>query len=317
MAVDRVPYLVGGGFEHSAEVMRSALYAATGGAEGITSTGDLQVLPLAVPGTSVRVLPGAATLLNRYGGGAGQSYAMRVQSATEVPITATGSTGGRSDLIIARIDDPTYQGISFDPATHQAARLDVIAGVPASTQSLAGLNLTYPAIPLARVDIPASTGTITAGMITDLRTIARPRSLRRMLTAQPTSTFALTKEKTTFVTFPSQKWSLPVPPWASRVIVRATVGSLWVNGTVASPGKAIGQLRVRIGTATSQASWYNFQALAAGARFTMDIADDVPITQHRGQTVDVSVEANSTTGSTQGPVSDSSSFLAIDLEWYE
>ena len=29
--------------------MRSALYAATGGAEGITSTGDLQVLPLAVP----------------------------------------------------------------------------------------------------------------------------------------------------------------------------------------------------------------------------------------------------------------------------
>ena len=37
MAMERVPYLVGGGFEHSAEVMRAMLAAATSGAEGIVN----------------------------------------------------------------------------------------------------------------------------------------------------------------------------------------------------------------------------------------------------------------------------------------
>lgn len=185
MAMERVPYLVGGGFEHSAEVMRAALAAATSGAEGVLGAGDFRVSPTAVPGTSVAVSPGNALLRNSYVGGGAQSYAARAPSQTELPIVATGSAGARTDLIVARIDDPTYQGGPFDPATFEAAKFEVIRGVPANTISVAGLGLSYPAIELARVTLPASTGTVTAGMITDLRSVALPRRDRRLVTVFP------------------------------------------------------------------------------------------------------------------------------------
>src|SRR5699024_8752782 len=95
MAMERVPYLVGGGFEHSAEVMRAMLAAATSGAEGIVNAGDMKVLPLSVPGTGVRIMPGNALIRNSYGGGQAQTYAARAGSQTEVSIDATGSSGGR------------------------------------------------------------------------------------------------------------------------------------------------------------------------------------------------------------------------------
>ena len=181
MALERVPYLVGGGFEHSAEVMRAALAAATSGAEGVLGAADFRVTPTAVPGTSVAVSPGNALLRNSYVGGGAQSYAVRAPSQTELPIQATGSAGARTDLVVARIDDPTYQGGAFDPATFEAAKFEVIRGVPANTVSVAGLGLSYPAIALARVTLPASTGTVTAGMITDLREVALPRRDRRLV----------------------------------------------------------------------------------------------------------------------------------------
>src|SRR5699024_9887877 len=129
MAMERVPYLVGGGFEHSAEVMRAMLAAATSGAEGIVNAGNFTVRPLAVPGTWVGGAPRSAPTPNSYGGGQAQTYACRAGSETEVPIAATGSSGWRNDLIVARIDDPTYQGGSFAPLTFEAARFEVISGV--------------------------------------------------------------------------------------------------------------------------------------------------------------------------------------------
>ena len=91
-------------------------------------------------------------------------------------------SGWRNDLIVARIDDPTYQGGSFDPATFEAARFEVISGVPSDQKDVSGLGLSYPAIPLARLNVPPSTGTITAAMITDLRKVALPRVERHLFT---------------------------------------------------------------------------------------------------------------------------------------
>src|SRR5690625_812668 len=152
MAMERVPYLVGGGFEHSAEVMRAMLAASTSGAEGIVTPGDMKVQPLSVPGTAVRVAPGNALIRNSYGGGQAQTYAARSSSQTEVPIRETGSSGSRADLIVARIDDPTYDGGTFDPNTFEAAKFQVIEGVSSSQKNLSGLGLSYPAIPLARIN---------------------------------------------------------------------------------------------------------------------------------------------------------------------
>src|SRR5699024_2615600 len=167
MAMERVPYLVGGGFEHSAEGMRAMLAASTSGAEGIVNAGDFKVRPLAVPGTSVRVAAGNALIRNSYGGGGAQTYACRAGSETQVAVEATGSAVPRTDLFVARIDDPSYQGGGLDRLSFEAARCAVIKGVPGATRTAAGLSLSNPARAVGRVARSASTGTVKAAMITD------------------------------------------------------------------------------------------------------------------------------------------------------
>src|SRR5699024_2266309 len=184
-------------------------------------------------GTSVRVAPGNALIRNSYGGGGAQTYACRAGSETQVPIEATGSSGWRNDLIVARIDDPTYQGGSFDPATFEAARFEVISGVASDQKDLSGLGLSYPAIPLARLNVPPSTGTITESMITDLRSIALPRVQRHLFT------YALrTGESDRLLgpvgdvegeAWPNHYWYFNIPSWAQRVRVRAILGGVRVE----------------------------------------------------------------------------------------
>lgn len=176
MAFDPVPWFVGGGAQHSADVARLLMYLATGGSEGVVNRTDMRVLALAVPGGNVRVMPGACVILNRALGGANQSYGGRIaQEDDTVAIAATGSSGGRSDLIIARVEDPTISGEPWqtpDPVeTGPYIYPRVIANVPSGTRSVHELGLGYSAITLARVDIPASTGAITQAMIKDLRPI--------------------------------------------------------------------------------------------------------------------------------------------------
>src|SRR5699024_6438620 len=141
MAMERVPYLVGGGFEHSAEVMRAMLAAATSGAEGIVNAGDMKVAATAVPGTSVRIAPGNALIRNSYGGGTAQTYACRAASQTELAITATGSSGRPTHPVAARLNGPTHAGGEFHPTTFQAAGFAAIHGAPAGTSSVAARTL--------------------------------------------------------------------------------------------------------------------------------------------------------------------------------
>lgn len=239
MAMERVPYLVGGGFEHSAEVMRAALAAATSGAEGVLGAGDFKVSPTAVPGTNVAVAPGNGLLRNSYVGGGAQTYAVRAPSQTQLPILATGSAGSRTDLVVARIDDPTYQGGAFDPGTFEAAKFEVIRGVPANTTIVAGLGLSYPAVALARITLPASTGTVTASMITDLRQVAMPRRERRLITVYPIGNV----QDGTANEAPAGRWAswpigaddrpvLSVPIWATQLqIVVSISGAYYIPGS--------------------------------------------------------------------------------------
>ena len=323
MAMERVPYLVGGGFEHSAEVMRAMLAASTSGAEGIVNAGDFKVQPLAVPGTSVRVAPGNALIRNSYGGGQAQTYACRAGSETEVPIEATGSAGSRTDLIVARIDDPTYQGGAFDPLTFEAARFEVIQGVPASTKTVAGLGLSYPAIALARVKLPASTGTVTAAMITDLRSVALPRIQRHLFTHN------LSNEETDAINppvgdemgeaWPNVFWEFSIPTWATRVRVRALLGGVRVEEK--SPNN-YGNLFVRFGTvptgfSTQYGRWDN--SMAGGiTRQTFMVADDRSVpSSFRGIDSRAYIRATRKNDNNNVPLLDTFSSISLDLEFYE
>ena len=123
---------------------------------------------------------------------------------------------------------PTYDGGAFDPATFEAAKLEVIRGVSTNQKSLAGLGLTYPAIPLARINIPASTGTITAAMITDLRSVALPRMQRHLFTHN------LSTDENDHINpdaghemgepWPNVWWEFHIPDWATRVRVARASG---------------------------------------------------------------------------------------------
>src|SRR5699024_922068 len=177
------PWAVGGGAQHEVEVARQQTHDSTGGAEGISLPGDLKVRPLATPGTKVRVAPGGALLLNRYPGGAGQTYAVRNDAEVEVSVTATGSSGGRSDLVVARVLDPQYEGQPpADPDEFDYSMVEIVEGVSSSATSAEDAGLNYPAVALARIDLPASTGTVEADHLTDLREMARPRSKRFLFT---------------------------------------------------------------------------------------------------------------------------------------
>lgn len=323
MAMERVPYLVGGGFEHSAEVMRSMLAASTSGAQGIITPGDFKVTPLPVPGTAVAIAPGNGLLRNSYVGGGAQSYAVRAPSQTEVPIQATGSSGWRNDLIVARVDDPTYQGGAFDPATFEAARFEVIRGVASDQSSIAGLGLTYPAIPLARLNVPPSTGTITATMITDLRKVALPRVERHLFTHnlsnEETDDISSTPGDGMGEAWPNVFWNFPIPDWATRVRVRAILGGVRVEAI--APNN-FGQLFVRFGTvangfSTQFGRWDS--SMAGGiTRQTFMVADDRAVpASFRGTESRAYIRASRTNNNSNTPRLDTFSSISLDVEFYE
>ncbi len=227
---DTTPWFVGGGAQHSPEVARLLAYAATGGVEGIISPGDLKVAPLAVPGSKVRVLAGAGIIRSRAAGGAQQSYVARNVSEDVVDIAATGSGSGRSDLIVAQVEDPFMAGEPYadpaDPKVGPYIYTRVIPNVaPGTTAAPSGST----AIALARIDIPANTGTITAGMIKDLRKIAQPRRERQVRIWRPSETATLgpsTGGQTPWTWLPRTNELIPCPEWATQVKLIVSIANI-------------------------------------------------------------------------------------------
>ena len=276
------------GVEVPASVARMLAYVAGGGAEGIVEPGGLKVLPLAVPGTSVRVMPGAGMVMNRYPGGGQQSYPIYEQVQQTVPIVATGSGGGRTDLIIARVRDPEFAagaaGVTFE----------VIQGVPANAGGSYVQALAYPALALARVTLPASTATVQAAHITDLRSLSRPRSTRVRRMGAP-SLGSLTSSSGTI--FPNWATQVEIPSWATHMSVVADVLSLQIQG-----GAAIGRFAVVAGPAgasqfRSADTIYDVEVISVSEHVSMAVGgDDVINPSLRGSVQSFRTEASRLAG---------------------
>lgn len=242
MAVDPVPYVVHGA-KHSADVFRQAHYDAMGGAHGISSVGALHVKQTGTPSGQVQVAPGGATILNTYQGGAGQSYSFRNASTTLVDVPASDSTGAKSWWIIAAIEDPQFGG--QEPESAESGPYAFLRCVAKNS------TIDYPHELLAEVVVPASTATITNGMITSLREVALPRSHPELRTyallSEDTETLAtIGSDSNTGETWPRQADTVQepilIPEWATRVRVVQT----WAG--VLSPGVRIsGRVWLQIG----------------------------------------------------------------------
>ena len=173
MTFSGVPWAVGGGAVIPEDVARMIPYFMFNKTEGVMGATDLEVLPLATPGGSVRVSPGGFVVLGRGSGQFYEAYMGKNPSDHVVAIAPNNTASARSDLLIARVIDPYIAGspwsIPTDRPNGPYVEPAIIQGVPSTTRTVRSLGNNWSAIDLARIDIPANTSTITSGMIVPLR----------------------------------------------------------------------------------------------------------------------------------------------------
>lgn len=244
---DSAVWAANGEHEMSAERARELAWIATGGQTGVVGPGSLRVRATATPGGSVEILPGGFAIQANPGGSVGyatapwQSYMRALYQTLTVPITATGSSGGRTDVVGIVIDDPQYEGTSesVDWQNHEFYRVHVVENAPSGASRPEHFSsLSRPFLPLARIVIPANTGTITNAMITDLRFLAVKRTEQENFVQAVTTTRNLTLANNSSFTELQQFADIFVPQWATHmkldgeIIGAASVGALVRGETV-------------------------------------------------------------------------------------
>jgi hypothetical protein len=225
--------------EHSAQQFRMMIKDLARGNQGVTTGLDMKVSALSTPGAGVQISDGSAVIAGVVSTVQGYYNAYNIGTDT-VDVSATGGVS-RSDMLVLRVEDPEYEG-TRDPATDPIVFFEVIPNVSSSATTVPS---GYSAIPLARIDIPASTATITNAMITDLRKVANPRRERTLYQHfYPGPLVEKTGTSTTYTAFPtSANWSIAVPVWANRVKIVMTVA-----GVRFSTGFVVGGFTFQFGT---------------------------------------------------------------------
>lgn len=294
-------WFIGGGREHSEREARRMLYAATGRQSGIIGARSLKVTQTSPASNRVRIAPGPflVTAINEqlgqnygYESAPFESYQAANTGATEVEVDSTGSSGGRTDLVVARIDDPVISGGSGQAPP---ARIQIIRGVtPSNISSIGQLSeLRYPAIALARINIPANTGTITDSMITDLRQTSDFWSETTafgsimQLTTPPIDTDPVNGQ---WYAGNTQR-QVYVPAHATHAEVIGQVSNVAVGGTVGN--SATGEFRPTIAGIPSNMSIqaYANSNFTSWTRLTVPLVGEVPIAPAlRGTSVNVGVQ---------------------------
>lgn len=336
MAIDSVPWFVEQpGVPHPSSSARLLAYVATGGQRGVIGAGSLAVLPSAVPGGQVVVRPGTAVIPSNYAGASQESYMVRNRTQTTLPVPASGSSGTKHYAVIVRIDDTGMAGSApSNPEAYDYARIELMETTLANRVDVRDLD--FPAIMLARIDVPASTGTITKAMIHDYRHIAMAREEsvifpRPILGTDPGAALSLTNKRPYPVgefwpnvggTYDGGHYRADVPDWATRVQITAHWNSVRI-----APGNSWGQFWVAYGDdAASESPTHATQAFqydavgAAGVYRTNFIAiDEVELpASMRGRLLDLVLRANVNAAATAGNVSlDGLSGVSLGLRFLE
>ncbi|MFB8026030.1 MULTISPECIES: hypothetical protein [unclassified Streptomyces] len=321
MPWDSVPWFTEGEAEHSSEVARLLAYAAFAGAEGIIGNSDLTVRALTTPAAKVRISTGAAAILNRAPGGAYQAYAARLPSADDLDIVPTGSSA-RSDLIVARIENPNSYGETWphpsDPANGPYVFTRAISGVPKTTTRVRQVRPSDSAITLARIDMPANTSTVTQSMIKDLREMANPRRRRVVRALRGTWT---TPDAVGDVKYPSweefpqgARWDIEVPEWATS----ATMLGTWAQLDQRNALDSYGRLMVRLGSLETSEVRFHCDFTGSYQRHTLLGGGTVSIpAAMRGTVVDAVMAGCGESGYTGLLEADGGSAAYLDIEFVE
>lgn len=232
---DPVAWSIDGG-RHRGELLRVLAYAATAGSEGIVSPADCKVHQLGVPGSQVAMDAGALLIRNRSANVRNQTYVANGRVETRLDVTPTPAGAARSDAVMVRIEDPQYAGFEKPAAGQEAdwqyVKPFILENVGSGITNATQLNLGYPAVMLARLDLPANTSVVTNSMIKDMRKIAQPRRERRVSSWRVGDGVAerLDIVDVNLRLFPSMQQLVPCPEWATQIKMIVNVGNLLVGG---------------------------------------------------------------------------------------
>lgn len=307
-----VPWAVEGGAEISASILRLLSWAQMGGNEGVLSSTDLEVKALDVPGTQIRAMPGACSILNRALGASREAYVGKLFEQDVKDVSPTGSGAGRSDLVVARITNPYIDGEPWQIPEPENRALGpyietwVEPNVPSTTTTVTQLGFGWSAIPLARIDIPASTGTILQSMIHDLRSVVNPftggvqgpagGATEPPPVVIPGGGGILLSTDTDPIAWPfTSAWQVTIPAQATHADIKITIENAQING-----GNLLGTLQMIFAGIGQTPQGYQL-AWPGGTGPTRQgmslIYPDFPIPPEvRGMTVPIGVRAVVTSG---------------------
>ncbi|MDH6226202.1 hypothetical protein [Streptomyces sp. MJP52] len=315
------------GGTNSAEEARLMLQASTRAGQGVVEVGDLKVSATSTPSSSVRIAAGACVIKGVEVTGQG-SYSGVNLGVDTLSVPAAGASPAHH-LIVARAEDPTFSGSPWDTdllAGEPVVRAVLIPNVAAGTTKVpAGMS----GIPLARIDLPASTAAVTNFMINDLRQMIDPRSQRvlRVSVGSVAGDDRAGNVTSDYEHWPQAGWTVDVPTWATQVQVVATWGNVLLEptGSTGAGSDARGQLRVLLDTGSGTtvstvASSYNVNQVSTsnGYRTSLFNADQRAIpAAMRGKEVTVHMQAQGASGYNGRLLADAYGNFAVDLMFLE
>lgn len=269
------------GADHSARAMRLMIRDLARGRQGVAESEDLKVRPLETPGPGVRVGDGSALI---HGARPWQgAYTQSNIGDARVDVEQTGPFA-RTDLVVLRIEDPEWEG-DRDPRTQEIGYFHVVQGVTADASAVPeGMT----GLALARVSLPRNTASVTAGMITDLRQVANPRTERVLRTVHPRKTQEAPGEHGQWAAWPQEAtWDLDVPAWATTATVVVTL-----SGLRAEAGSIYAELRTRLGERAAKPTVVDDDGTTT-RRFSTTLADTLTVPPaYRGTRQHLAVEIN-------------------------
>lgn len=276
----------------NSSLARRAEFAATGGAEGIVSRGDLAVTQLAVPGVGILIGAGTGLVLNRYQTTPNETYVVSNPDAhTVLPADMPASNPAAKSYIVAVVvGDPDFSQASHpwmgagDPPAGTETTFAYVRPtlVEVANNTVTTLPAGFPGLVLARIDVPANTTTITNSMITDLRKLARPRQEQQIFVSGSGTWDNTTKS----IDIPSGSayadWgqgqfspTVKVPSWAKRAIIVASINGVVLLDTSANVS---GSVRVRLGTVNGPATVFDFPVGAGAVRTNLQTGGEFDVT---------------------------------------
>lgn len=224
MTFQTAAYAVDGNQE-SGNFLRLMLQSATLGSQGVILPTDCIVSPTN-PGASagITIAPGAVVVLGQETTFQGSYYGYNQGNDTSLSIAATGGSP-RSDMIVARAEDPTFSGSPWGgPAAGQIIFPRVISGVSSGATSPPGGQS---CIPLARIDMPASTSVVQTSYVHDLRSVCNPQRIMQLVTAAGPASPAQTTTSSSVQAWPPQAtWQVAIPAYATTAVIAWAVNEI-------------------------------------------------------------------------------------------